>query len=76
MAKIIHRRLCPGSYLAEVHIFNVFSRVFAKCSIEPCVDKEGNPVPLDLESFLPLPEVVVITAPPPYQVRFIRRTVE
>ncbi|KAJ8657398.1 hypothetical protein O0I10_006954 [Lichtheimia ornata] len=70
------RRLCPGSYLAEVHLFNVFSRVFAKCSIEPRLDDGGNLVPLDLVSFLPLPEVVVITAPPPYQVRFVRRKEE
>lgn len=57
-------------------MFNVFSRVFAKCSIEPCIDDQGNLAPLDLESFVPMPEVIVITAPPPYQVRFVRRTEE
>ncbi|CDH53497.1 cytochrome p450 [Lichtheimia corymbifera JMRC:FSU:9682] len=70
------RRLCPGSYLAEVHMFNAFTRVFARCTIEQRVDDEGCPVPLDLERFLPQPEVVIVTAHPSYQVRFVRRTEE
>ncbi|CDH53495.1 o-methylsterigmatocystin oxidoreductase [Lichtheimia corymbifera JMRC:FSU:9682] len=68
------RRLCPGTYLAEVHMFNVFSRVFARCTIEPPVDDDGCLVPLNLKTFLPQ-KVVLVTAHPPYQVRFVRRTV-
>ena len=58
---------------AEVHMFNVFTHIFARCTIEPCVDREGCPVPLDLEKFLPQPEMVTVTAHPPYQVRFVPR---
>lgn len=58
---------------AEVHVFNVFAHVFANCTIEPRVDHEGCRTHLDLESFLPRQDVTAVAAPPPYQVRFVRR---
>lgn len=60
---------------AEVHMFSVFTHVFARHTIVPRMDYKGSPVPLDLESFLPRRETTMIVATPPsYQVRFVPRT--
>ena len=35
--------MCPGAYLAELELFNVWIRLFAKCIIEPALDEHGAP---------------------------------
>ncbi|KAI9488242.1 cytochrome P450 [Zychaea mexicana] len=44
------RRVCPGAYLAELQIFNVWVRLYAKCIIEPPVDGDGKPKYPDIEN--------------------------
>ena len=39
-----NRRVCPGAYLAELEIFNVWVRLFSQCSIEPRKDELSVPV--------------------------------
>lgn len=52
-------------------MFNVLVRIFAKCNLEPPRDKQGNPILPDLES--PVDHGVVLL-PPPYEARFVPRS--
>ncbi|KAI8334343.1 cytochrome P450 [Chlamydoabsidia padenii] len=64
------RRLCPGIHLAEVEMFHVCTRLFAKCIIAPPLDKNGKEVPIDLFA---AKNAGLVMQPQPYQVRFIPR---
>ncbi|KAI8334337.1 cytochrome P450 [Chlamydoabsidia padenii] len=64
------RRICPGIHLAEVEMFHVCTRLFAKCIIAPPLDKTGKEVPIDL---LAAKNAGIVTQPQPYQIRFIPR---
>ncbi|KAI8883843.1 cytochrome P450 [Backusella circina FSU 941] len=65
------RRICPGSYLAEVELFCLYVRVFSRCQIEPAKDINGNST---------LPDVSknryrgITTLPLPYSIRFVERS--
>ncbi|KAI9264097.1 cytochrome P450 [Phascolomyces articulosus] len=43
------RRVCPGAYLAELEIFNVWVRLYSRCLVEPAKDAFGLPVYPDLD---------------------------
>ncbi|KAI8334338.1 cytochrome P450 [Chlamydoabsidia padenii] len=64
------RRICPGIHLAEVEMFHVCTRLFAKCIIAPPLDKTGKEVPIDL---LAAKNAGLVTQPQSYQIRFIPR---
>ncbi|OAC99015.1 cytochrome P450 CYP5207 [Mucor lusitanicus CBS 277.49] len=61
------RRLCPGTYLAEVELFNAFVQVFAKCKIEP-ISQDEYP---DISNARENSGLNIL--PPPYKVKFIKR---
>ncbi|CEP19556.1 hypothetical protein [Parasitella parasitica] len=61
------RRLCPGSYLAEVELFNAFVQVFARCKIEPISQEEYPDITGAREN------AGLNILPPPYRVRFLKR---
>ncbi|KAI8139433.1 cytochrome P450 [Fennellomyces sp. T-0311] len=60
------RRVCPGIHLAEVQMFNILTRVFAHCTLEPPIN---GAVP-DLDD---VRDAGVTAIPPPYEARFVRR---
>ncbi|CAO3576608.1 unnamed protein product [Absidia cylindrospora] len=60
------RRICPGIYLAETQIFNVFVKLFAQYKIHPA--KNGK-YP-DLNKFV---DAGIVLMPEEYSVRFIQR---
>ncbi|KAI8334344.1 cytochrome P450 [Chlamydoabsidia padenii] len=64
------RRLCPGIHLAEVEMFHVCTRLFAKSTIAPPLDKTGKEAPIDLFA---AENAGLVTQPQSYQVRFIPR---
>ncbi|CDH55052.1 cytochrome p450 [Lichtheimia corymbifera JMRC:FSU:9682] len=64
------RRTCPGIHLAELQMYNIFVRLFQKCTIMPGLDDNGQPIPIDLES---LSSRSFVSPPAPYQVRFVPR---
>ncbi|KAI9262143.1 cytochrome P450 [Phascolomyces articulosus] len=64
------RRLCPGTHLAEVELFNVFVSVFAKSTIEPTFDAQGNPEYPNIED---VKAGGVVVTPVEHQVRFVPR---
>ncbi|KAI9268823.1 cytochrome P450 [Phascolomyces articulosus] len=37
------RRVCIGTYLAELEIFNVWVRLFSRCVVEPVIGENGEP---------------------------------
>ncbi|KAI9496351.1 cytochrome P450 [Zychaea mexicana] len=65
------RRTCPGAFLAELEIFNVYVRLFSKCVIEPVANEDGVPVYPDLDTF---DEGGVVTLPYKPVMRVVRRT--
>ncbi|KAI8143136.1 cytochrome P450 [Fennellomyces sp. T-0311] len=65
------RRTCPGAYLAEMEMFNVWVRLFSTCIIEPAIDASGKPVYPDLYTFL---NGGIVTMPFNPTMRIIRRT--
>ncbi|SAL97641.1 hypothetical protein [Absidia glauca] len=65
------RRICPGIHLAEVEMFHVFARLFAKCVIAPPLGADGKERPIDINA---AQNAGIVTLPAPYQVRFIPRT--
>ncbi|KAI8139126.1 cytochrome P450 [Fennellomyces sp. T-0311] len=64
------RRICPGTHLAEVELFNVFVSVFAKCKIEPTLDDQGNPQYPNIDD---VRTGGVVVTPIDFQVRFVPR---
>ncbi|KAG2219846.1 hypothetical protein INT45_000733 [Circinella minor] len=63
------RRVCPGSYLAETQMFNVWVRVLSRCNIIPAVDKDGNAMPRTLDTVAPKSGPIVVS-PSPFKIRF------
>lgn len=61
------RRLCPGTYLADVELFNAFVQVFARCKIEPVSQDEYPNISTAREN------AGLNILPPPYKVKFIQR---
>ncbi|KAI7855699.1 cytochrome P450 [Circinella umbellata] len=43
------RRVCIGTYLAELEIFNIWVRLFSSCKIEPIIDENGEPQYPDID---------------------------
>ncbi|KAI7863483.1 cytochrome P450 [Spinellus fusiger] len=64
------RRMCPGIYLAETEMFFAYTTLWARCTIEPALDSNNNPVYADIESII---DNGVVTMPKPYKVRFVER---
>ncbi|KAI7867264.1 cytochrome P450 [Spinellus fusiger] len=46
------RHICPGIYLAEAEMFLTYTTLFARCTIEPSLDSNGNPVYGDIDSYV------------------------
>ncbi|KAI8376546.1 cytochrome P450 [Radiomyces spectabilis] len=65
------RRLCPGIHLAETELFYTWTRIFAKCVIEPELDNNGNPIHVSLDDAT---DAGLVILPTPYKVRFTPRT--
>ncbi|KAI8138516.1 cytochrome P450 [Fennellomyces sp. T-0311] len=63
------RRVCPGIALAEVQLFNVFVRVFNKCTIMPPSSGER----IRLEDYFS-GGVGAVAHPPQQRLRFVDRT--
>ncbi|KAI9264098.1 cytochrome P450 [Phascolomyces articulosus] len=64
------RRVCPGAYLAELEIFNVWTRLFSQCVIEPALDKDGIPVFPDLDALI---NAGIVTPPASPVMRIVKR---
>ncbi|KAI9264099.1 cytochrome P450 [Phascolomyces articulosus] len=65
------RRTCPGAFLAELEIFNVYVRLFSKCIIEPVKNETGVPIYPDLDKF---DQSAIVSVPNNPVVRVIKRT--
>ncbi|KAI9319319.1 cytochrome P450 [Dichotomocladium elegans] len=65
------RRVCPGIHLAEVQMFNILVRIFARCTVEPCLDAQGTPLLPDLDA---MRDCGVTVLPPHYRARFLARS--
>ncbi|KAG2219240.1 hypothetical protein INT45_009848, partial [Circinella minor] len=61
------RRVCPGSLLSESTMFNVMTSIFAYCTLEP-------PLNGSLPDLNDYHDQGISVKPPPFKVRFIRRT--
>ena len=55
---------------AELQIFNVFTRLFSKCVIEPVLDKNGEPEYPDLDNF---DQNAIVSAPRKPIMRVVKR---
>ncbi|KAI7864068.1 cytochrome P450, partial [Spinellus fusiger] len=64
------RRICPGIYLAETELFLAYTNLWARCTIEPALDSNGNPVYPDIKNAT---DGGMIVFPKPYKVRFVER---
>ncbi|KAI7864506.1 cytochrome P450 [Spinellus fusiger] len=64
------RRICPGIHLAELHIFLMYINLWARCTIEPALDDDGNPVYADLKTIV---DGGLVMKPKPYKLRFVER---
>ncbi|KAI7867266.1 cytochrome P450 [Spinellus fusiger] len=64
------RRICPGIYLAETELFMTYTTLWARCTIEPALDSNGNPVCTNIKSYV---DGGVVSMPEPYKVRFVER---
>ncbi|KAG2216838.1 hypothetical protein INT45_009464 [Circinella minor] len=64
------RRVCPGAYLAELEIFNVWVRLYARCSIEPRKNEFGVPVYPDLDNIF---NAGIVNKPYDSMVRVVKR---
>ncbi|KAI7874807.1 cytochrome P450 [Lichtheimia hyalospora FSU 10163] len=65
------RRICPGTHLAEVEMFDMFVFIFGDYDVKPAeFDKHGHPVYPNVDTGLP---GGVVTDPIPYQVRVVPR---
>ncbi|KAI9489765.1 cytochrome P450 [Zychaea mexicana] len=65
------RRVCPGIALAEIQLFNVFTRVFSQCTIMPPASGEK----IDLDAYFS-GSVGAIAAPPRTPLRFVARSIK
>ncbi|CAO3700532.1 unnamed protein product [Rhizopus microsporus] len=65
------RRMCLGIHLAELELFSFYVRFFSEFTIEPELDAQGNPVPINIEGFV---DEGVVNKPLPYKVRFVPRS--
>ncbi|KAI9300930.1 cytochrome P450 [Cunninghamella echinulata] len=63
------RRICPAVHLAESEMFYILTRLFSRCTIELPLDKNGNEIPVDIESA----KDGIVIHPLPFEVRFIQR---
>ncbi|PHZ10085.1 cytochrome P450 [Rhizopus microsporus ATCC 52813] len=64
------RRICPGIHLAEVELFNFYVRFFDRFIIEPELDAQGKPIPIDLDDYS---DEGIIVKPAPYKIRIVHR---
>ncbi|KAI7871338.1 cytochrome P450 [Spinellus fusiger] len=64
------RRTCPGVYLAETDLFIAYTRIWARCTVEPGLDSNGNPVYPDINSFV---DSGLVNLPKPYKIRLVER---
>ncbi|KAI7871317.1 cytochrome P450 [Spinellus fusiger] len=64
------QRICPGIYLAETELFLAYTTLWARCTIEPALDSNGEPMYADIESFV---DGGLASSPKPYKVRFVER---
>ncbi|KAI9020041.1 cytochrome P450 [Phycomyces nitens] len=65
------RRLCPGIYMAEAEMFYNLTRIFHKCDMEFPLDKNGDPIMVDINSSI---DNGITSIPVPYTMRFIPRS--
>ncbi|KAI8140221.1 cytochrome P450 [Fennellomyces sp. T-0311] len=65
------RRICAGAHLADAILFNVWVRILHTAVIEPPLDKNGNHIYPDLDSFY---DAGTIVGPGEPHLRFTRRT--
>ncbi|CAO3635540.1 unnamed protein product [Cunninghamella blakesleeana] len=63
------RRICPGIHLAEVEMFYILTRLFAKCTVELPLDENGKEIPVDIDSAVD----GLVVHPLPFNVRFVPR---
>ncbi|KAI8883842.1 cytochrome P450 [Backusella circina FSU 941] len=64
------RRICPGSYLAEVEIFCMIVRIFSRCHVEAPKDINGKAIIPDLNDHV---YRGITTLPKEHQIRFVER---
>ncbi|KAI7871825.1 cytochrome P450 [Spinellus fusiger] len=64
------RRICPGIYLAEMEMFLTYINLWARSTVEPALDSNGNFVYSDIENFV---DCGIVMHPKPYKVRFVER---
>ncbi|KAL0097279.1 cytochrome P450 [Phycomyces blakesleeanus] len=65
------RRICPGIYMAESEIFNLCTRILARCNVEPALNKDGTPAYPNLDKVVTMG---IVSLPVEYKVRFVPRT--
>ncbi|KAI7904795.1 cytochrome P450 [Cokeromyces recurvatus] len=64
------RRICPGIYLAENELFNLVTKVMARCKIEPTISPTGEAIYPDLNDFKDDGATLV---PSPFYIHFTER---
>ncbi|KAI9243778.1 cytochrome P450, partial [Sporodiniella umbellata] len=64
------RRICPGIYMAESHMFHIISKLLATCSIEPEILPSGEKLYPDLEKTI---DSGFTIGPTPYKVHLKER---
>ncbi|KAI9013850.1 cytochrome P450 [Phycomyces nitens] len=64
------RRICPGIYMAETEIFNICTRILARCDIKPSLSKDGTPEYPDLDIMVAMG---IVAIPEEYKLRFVPR---
>ncbi|KAI7868411.1 cytochrome P450 [Spinellus fusiger] len=64
------RRICPGIYLAEMEMFLTYINLWARSTVEPALDSNGNFLYGDIESFV---DRGLVMHPKPYKARFVER---
>ncbi|KAI9300742.1 cytochrome P450 [Cunninghamella echinulata] len=64
------RRICPGIYLAETEMFNIWVRIFARFTIESAIDEQGNNIKPNIEDIV---DSGIVLEPENYEVRFVER---
>ncbi|KAI7865851.1 cytochrome P450 [Spinellus fusiger] len=64
------RRICPGIYLAEAELFYVYVNLWSRCTIEPMLDSNNNPVYTDYTISIPYG---LTLRPTPHELRFVER---
>ncbi|KAI7864178.1 cytochrome P450 [Spinellus fusiger] len=64
------RRICPGIYLVEMELFYIYVNLWSRCTVEPMLDSNNNPIYADCTTSI---SYGLTLRPIPYELRFVER---